>query len=167
MRFCELTDMVASPQGQKLLVGRQIRWDTRTREQAETSWPNGILFWTKDPWIYLCMYSVINILLQFTSSNYPFGIFKLFIIYSQRVSHVEQEYTSVLSGIFSFCILFCRSLFVLFVSTIVWSVRLQCTASKYIFGIFKLFIIYPPTTGVTYRTGTTYPSGAPEFTICF
>ena len=52
------------------------------------------------------MYSVINILLQFTSSNYPFGIFKLFIIYSQRVSHVEQEYTSMLSGIFSFCILF-------------------------------------------------------------
>jgi len=72
------------------------------------------LFWTKDPWIYLCMHSVINILLQFTSSNYPFGIFKLFIIYSQRVSHVKQEYTSVFSGIFSFCILFCRSLFFLF-----------------------------------------------------
>jgi hypothetical protein len=41
--------------------------------------------------------------------------------------------------IFSFMCMFCRSLFVLFLSTIVLSVLLWFTDSDYPFGIFKLF----------------------------
>ena len=40
------------------------------------------------------------------------------------------------------CIMFCLSLFVLFVFAIVWSVLLRFTDSDYLFGIFKLFINY-------------------------
>ena len=37
-----------------------------------------------------------------------------------------------------FCVVFCRSLFVLFLLAIVLSVLLRCTTSDYPFGIFKL-----------------------------
>jgi len=40
-----------------------------------------------------------------------------------------------------FCIVFCRSLFVLFLLAIVMSFLLWFTASDYLFGIFKLFFV--------------------------
>jgi len=40
------------------------------------------------------------------------------------------------------CLKYCRSLFVLFLLVIVLSVFLQFTASDYLFGIFKLFLVH-------------------------
>ena len=70
------------------------------------------------------------------------------------MSHVEQDllaYPGYLSSppVFIgncvarslvFCVMFCRSLFVLFPLAIVLPVLLRFTASDYPFGIFKLFI---------------------------
>ena len=66
---------------------------------------------------------------------------------TRRVPLIEQEHLRsppVLSGVrvvryLVFCVVFCRSLFVLFRLAIVLSV-LRFTYSDYAFGIFKLFL---------------------------
>ena len=78
-----------------------------------------------------------------------------FIYYclTRRVPLVEQklltlpEFTPGFSGVcvswsLVLCVMFCRSLFVLFLLTIVLSVLLQFSDSDYPFDIFKLFYIY-------------------------
>jgi len=73
---------------------------------------------------------------------------------SRHVSLVEQELLTllqhmssppVLSRVRVFCVLFCRSLFVLFLSAIVLSV-LRYKDSDYPFDIFKRFVL------ITYNT---------------
>ena len=51
---------------------------------------------------------------------------------SEHLSHVARSLVA--------CVMFCRSLFILFRLVIVLSVLLQFMASDYIFGIFKLFL---------------------------
>ena len=58
------------------------------------------------------------------------------------------EFTPAFSGVrvtrsLVFCVVFCRSLFVLFLLTIVLSV-LRITASDYPFGVFKPHLPFPP-----------------------
>jgi len=62
-------------------------------------------------------------------------------VYSQGT----HEFTPGFSGVYVsrslvFCVVFCRSLFVLFLLPIVLSVLLQFSASDYPFGIFKSFL---------------------------
>ena len=79
------------------------------------------------------------------------GIIRL----TQQVPHVEKELLTLLKLLSSppffliclacvalslvFCVMFCRSLFVLFLLAIVLSVLIRFTASDYPFGIFKPF----------------------------
>ena len=99
---------------------------------------------------------VINIVLYwFTTSNKPpFGIlnsWKNFSLHQRFTSGVGIAYPSGAPAfisdfkwgscysIFSFMCIFCRSLFVLFLLTIVLSVLLRVMDSDYPFGILKLF----------------------------
>ena len=75
---------------------------------------------------------------------------------TRQLSHVEQELLTlpehlsshpVFGGVrvarfFVFCVMFCRSLFVLFRVAIELSVCLRFTDTDYPFGIFNLFIPY-------------------------
>ena len=59
---------------------------------------------------------------------------------------LTPKFTHVFGGIrvgrfFIFCVMFCRSLFVLFLLAIVLSVLVSFTASDYLVGIFKIVLI--------------------------
>jgi hypothetical protein len=99
----------------------------------------------------------------YCSERLVYGILATFLIHygfvarvTRRVPLVEQELPTlpehmnsppVFSGIrvtraLTLCVMFCRSLFVLFLLAIVLSVLLWFTDSNYSFGIFKLFLAF-------------------------
>ena len=84
----------------------------------------------------------------FSYVKYTFCIYNisLKINYSVGTAHPSgaPEFIPVYSGVqvvrsLTFCVIFCRLLFVLFPLVIVLSVLLRFTNSDYPFGIFKLF----------------------------
>jgi hypothetical protein len=88
---------------------------------------------------------VLSVLLQYTDSNYPFGIFKLWSLCC-LFFNIQILITPLVSSNFGHCVVcsssiyrFWLSLWYLQTLAIVLSV-LQYTDSDYPFGIFKLFL---------------------------
>jgi hypothetical protein len=108
---------------------------------------------------YLChkwprIYSVCrNHYLILSSFMTCYRVCKLLTRVTRRMPHVELELLALPEHLIShsvlvwcvlpnlvFCVMFCRSLFVLFLVAIVLSVFLWFTVSDYPFSIFKLFL---------------------------
>ena len=89
------------------------------------------------------MYNIIKLCISFFFAENQILVFSVITKLSEFIPFRSTliQWGSCYS-IFSFMCMFCRSLFVLFLSAIVVSVLLRFTDSEYTFGIFKLFLCY-------------------------
>ena len=95
------------------------------------------------PFALFLLAIVLSVLLQYMDSNYPFGIFKLFLPFRSTSVHpvlVGFVLLDLQCYVYALQNVVCP--FVLFLLTIVLSALLRFTDSDYPFGIFKLFLQY-------------------------
>ena len=95
------------------------------------------------PFVLFLLAIVLSVLLQYMDSNYPFGIFKLFLPFrSTSVHPVLVGFVLLELQCYVYALQNVVCPFVLFLLTIVLSALLRFTDSDYPFGIFKLFLQY-------------------------
>jgi hypothetical protein len=131
-------------------------WPTRTPQRQVLHWAVlALIIWYLYPFVYVwgvhvLFMSFVFIYVYWCPTRFPYQMLLVCLTVTWPVSLVEQELLTlpghlssslVLSvvhdaRIYVFCVMFCRSLFVLFPVVIVLSV-LRFTASYYQFGIFS------------------------------